>query len=136
MSMVDKVRECLADGQPRTLQEIADKVGITRQGVWWVCKRYNLSWIPRGRSSHRPHCKKCGKPIRYGKRKTGICQKCRRGEPIPLTCSGCGRVFYTARPSDAKQRIRRNKKGLFFCNNHCKGVYLGREYGYKSTKGG
>ena len=62
-------------------------------------------------------CQYCGKPIKTGKFcPGGICH--RAAHLTYLTCSNCEKQFKIL-SSQAKDRIKRNSNGLFFCSKEC-----------------
>jgi len=117
-----------------TLQEIGNGVGISREAVRMVLNNVGL---PTTHYKQHSLCLNCGKPIykkRYGKFVPFCDTKCRSMYyRIDVECSICHKLFTLYR-SHLLARLNRNKLGMIFCSNSCKGKWSGLNYGFGSRK--
>jgi len=110
-----------------TLQEIADKIGSTRENVWGVLKRNGLPTAsvrtpkPKKRKRVRKWCKICGKmvfPVRNIKNNAAHDGACMfQLKYVKLICEWCRSPFYRRRVVQ-EARIREGKKNTY-CSRDC-----------------
>ena len=125
---LENLRELLAGGNPYTLQQLADLLGVTRERVRQFCVQHGLE---RVRPRQRLRCSACGKVLRSDDR-TGFCRSCLYPK-VWLVCSACGRSFQR---SEAERRARDKRRitNLVFCTKRCMGAWLGKTYGSKKAQ--
>ena len=125
---LEKLKELLAEGDPYTLQQLADLLGVTRERVRQLCVQHGLE---RVRPRQRRRCSACAKVLRNDNR-TGFCRSCLYPK-VWLVCSTCGRSFQR---SEAERRARDKRRitNLVFCTKRCMGAWLGKTYGSKKAR--
>lgn len=140
------VMEYLAEPR-RTLQEIGDKYGISRERV-----RQIASWAgapPRGpkpMTAPPPECARegCSKPTPQIRRNRVYRKYCsdehRTPPPVIKQCAACGkdvavplRVVKSRAANWDKHPLRRRPQTDWFCNKSCAGAWLGRTHGFNGT---
>ncbi len=112
-----------------TQQQIGDFFGVTYQIVSYIL---NMANVKATRYTYiNTTCPICGGLKSYGASK---CMKCVKLDAhVPIKCSQCRHIFY--KPKWFLIRARNKKRQqLFFCNNYCKGKWLGKHYGKGRTK--
>ncbi len=124
---LEQLKELLAEGNPYTLQQLADVVGVTRERVRQLCVQHGLE---RVRPRQRRRCSAYAKVLRNDNR-TGFCRSCLYPK-VWLVCSTCGRSFQR---SEAERRARDKRRitNLVFCTKRCMGAWLGKTYGSKKA---
>jgi hypothetical protein len=126
----DKVIELRRASPCATLQEIGDKVGLSRERVRQILAKEELS------TNHcvvNRDCSECGKHIRSNN-KTGMCDDCLyKMNAIPLVCSNenCGKLFYR-RKYIILRNVRRYPGKYVFCSKKCQGEHLSKHSGFNS----
>jgi len=102
-----------------TLEQIAEQVGMTKEGVRWHLKREGMST----RRIHR-YCANCSVPI-FRKDRKFCSSQCRQDfRRVTLICDWCGRRFAKGK-WDAKAKERKGYKHRF-CSRDCFHNYLRR----------
>ena len=144
----------------RTMQSIADEVGVTRQRVDQVLKKMNLreqyptSTIVAKRGNRYEHCIECGENL-YGpkvhstdERDRGICNSCfaivkenkKQAIRTTVNCPTCDKEIimrkkYLAirnRKVSAYKSVESNRPNVPFCSRKCTNAYYtpGIKYGF------
>lgn len=109
-----------------TLQQIADKVGLTRQGVSIVLVQQGIAPGKHLWSKKRRSCKVCGSltSINTGDARTYCSAECySKDHRVIVICVQCRKQFST-------RKSLFNRSTLHFCNNYCRGKYIGLHYGF------
>jgi hypothetical protein len=111
-----------------TLQEIGNKVGVSRERVRQILSRDSLS---TKHYSMTYHCNMCGEQIRKDN-KSGYCKVCKvKAHLVPLICDQCGTLFYRPQSDVITAAKRTNgKDSLTFCTKSCQGIYTANHYGF------
>lgn len=104
--------------------EIGRYIGVSREYVRQVLKGAGR---PTNALANKKPCPQCGKPIPKGNHKY-CCQECRHNVTlVPVICDSCGKLIWVS----GKKKIRFEEKygqKHHFCNNTCKGRYVGTHY--------
>jgi len=102
-----------------TLEQIAEQVGMTKEGVRWHLKREGM---PTKRVHRR--CANCGAPI-FRKDRRFCSSRCRwDSRRVVLACDWCGKRFAKGR-WEARAKERKGYKHCF-CSRDCFHNYLRR----------
>ena len=130
---MDDFYKAIGGTEYRTLQAIANDLGVTRERVRQILKERALTHIPsRRKPDKRKNCAHCSEKINVGRdgySRIYCSESCRYSQMYVFVdnCAWCSKPIIL-RKKDA--RIRRNISGLFYCNHHCFGKYASRHYGF------
>ena len=147
--IVKQLRETSDDGRFRhTYQTIGDLWGITRERVRQVGKmagnaNRNDALKERNQITRdsAPKCaiEHCSNKVKVLETATvtysttGRCADHGR-DVVLITCAECGkqteRESYQVRSDHKKNKLRTKPQTQWFCDNHCQGKFIGREYGF------
>lgn len=112
-----KVTPCIS------MQEIGEKLGITRERVRQILKSAGQ---PTKHYVARHMCAGCGRKLQSNN-KSGYCQKCsKERNRIPLVCDECSTLFYRTKAEVLNRAKQNGYEGKVFCSKHCQGVNLAR----------
>lgn len=130
MSTADRVRAMVAADPSRTLQSMADELGLSRERVRQICTAHGIQREKPPDKS--PTCALCGYPISYGATYCRICWQTERHHAPRLTfaCEQCGEKFLRR-----EAEVRSNaKKGILtrWCSKLCMRRWASRKYGFGS----
>lgn len=144
----DKIKE-ICDKTPYiTLQTLSDEFGISRERVRQIIVQYNkdhpddqiVRKTPIGKM-HSYKCTECGKQLNKKTHEySGLCRPCgKKSREIRGNCTLCGKPVIKS-GMVANSRRQAIKLGLtnpdhIFCNNTCAGKFVGKNFGFASSKG-
>ncbi len=123
----------------RTLKAIANDLGVSKERVRQVLKERALTRIPsRRKPDIRKNCAHCSEKIdvknyRYTKSRMYCSESCKCNQMYTFVdnCAWCSKPVILSKRSP---RIRRNTSGLWYCNKHCFGKYIGKNYGFTKSQ--
>jgi len=131
--IMDDFYKAIGGTEYRTLQAIANDLGVTRERVRQILKERALTHIPSRRKPDRrktcPHCSKKVE-IKTGDKPRTYCSESCKYNQIYTFVDNCAWCSEPVILSKKDPRIRRNISGLFYCNHHCFGKYASRHYGF------
>lgn len=128
MTTRELVKEIRIKNPCATLQQIGDKVGLTRERVRQILNLGNLPTKHYHQDKRKMiACLNCGKPTPNAK----YCGfKCSKGyNQIQLVCRQCGNMFYRTKSYVMTKGNNIHSHGDF-CNKKCSGKYIGIHYGF------
>lgn len=106
-----------------TLQEVGDKLGVSRERVRQLLNRAEL---PTMHYKVTNRCSKCGVEVPKSNR-SGLCKECKEeSHRVPLICDQCGELFYRGQHQVISQSQPHTG---YYCSRQCYGKYFGIHYG-------
>ena len=99
-----------------TLQQIADRCGVSKQRIYAIFKKYRIPKRPQ-KLKTLPYCKNCGLISWYRSKFCSVF--CRKDYfLVKLSCSQCGKPI-ERKKKDVKYKIRKLQQYNFFCDLEC-----------------
>ena len=144
----DKIKEICDVTPDITLQTIADEFSISRERVRQIIAQYNkghpydpiIRNTPVGKMKAYK-CTGCGKQVQKRVYEgSGMCRPCgKKSREIRGNCTLCGKPVVKS-GMIANSRRQAIKSGItnpdhMFCNNTCAGKFVGKNFGFASSKG-
>ena len=107
-----------------TLQEVGDKLGVTRERARQLLKAGEMP-TKHYHYNSKCHCAKCGKKLKVPSQ-SGLCHDCWATPLVPLICDQCGVLFYR-RQAQVLNPCQPHTG--YYCSRQCYGKYFGIHYG-------
>ena len=126
---VKKVTEARNSNPCATLQEIADRHGVSKERIRQVLKKARL---PTGRIYQTYECLNCGKDMGPRPYRKFCAFECYHAYSyIKIACAVCGVLKeYNAKQVVWRRAHGKKRTGVFFCSKRCCGFYLGTNFGF------
>jgi len=123
LSTVQAVVQMRIDNPGATLQDIGDKIGVSRQRVHRILEKHNL---PTKHYSQKLlyECSVCGK-ISSHEFCSIECQK--KWHQIIVECTNCGKLF-----TRSESELLGHYRNSLFCSRECFGKWISERYGFKA----